>query len=227
MKLHQGLSLLIATYSGHAMAQTTYTCPATPGAPPTRLSEAVLNGPSGTVRIPIVSDPNGLCTLVRHNATAGGTQRAPVARSYAARGGWEMSAGLFAGAESGLAVDCSAVETGGGTTCDVTLPLLSGDGQEYILESFAHSLPIEATAARFLEQSTFGSTRQDIDALVSTNLDYEAWLVVQMYDLPASSMREFYRKRVNPKYEFSSFAGAVGSGPCDIYSRWRVYAVSM
>ena len=224
MKLHQGLSLLIAICCGlDAMAQTTYDCPATAGAPPTLLSEVVLGGPPVTVRIPIVTDPNGLCTLVRHNATAGGMQRAPVARSYASRGGWEVSAGLFAnGATSGLAVDCTAE-----TTCDVTLPPLSGDGQQYILESFAHSRSAEATAARFLEQATFGSTRRDIDALVSSNLDYEAWLVEQMYDLPASSMRKFYRKRTNPKYEFSSVAGAVGSGPCDIYSRWRMYAVSL
>ena len=149
-----------------------------------------------------------------------------MARSFASRGSWEVSAGLFSNsATSGLSLDCDT--DGDGTTCDVTLPPVN-NGQQYILETFTRpTLSAEALAARFLEQSTFGTTRESMNDLVDRHgLDYENWIIEQM-DMPISSMREYYRKRTNPKYEFPYALGAVGSGPCDIYSRWRTYAVSI
>ena len=96
----------------------------------------------------------------------------------------------------------------------------------YRLESFQRtSLSSQAQAARFLEQATFGSTRDDINSLVSTSLDYEGW-VTQQLNLPISSLREYYRKRANPKYEFPWFMGATGAKPCDMHSRWRKYAIA-
>ena len=147
-----------------------------------------------------------------------------MARSFASRGSWEVSAGLFSNsATSGLSLDCDA---GDGTTCDVTLPPVT-NGQQYILETFTRpTLSAEALAARFLEQSTFGTTRESMNDLVARGLDYENWIIEQM-NMPISSMREYYRKRTNPKYEFPYALGAVGSGPCDLYSRWRTYAVSI
>ena len=220
MKLHQGLALIVATafvVVKDVDGQTTYSCPSIGGGQTVLPAETL-------IRIPIVTDPNSLCTLVRHNATAGGTQRAPVARSFASRGSWEVSAGLFSNsATSGLSLDCDA---GDGTTCDVTLPPVT-NGQQYILETFTRpTLSAEALAARFLEQSTFGTTRESMNDLVARGLDYENWIIEQM-NMPISSMREYYRKRTNPKYEFPYALGAVGSGPCDLYSRWRTYAVSI
>ena len=218
MKLHQGLALIIATtfvVVKDVDGQTTYSCPSIGG-------QTVL--PAETpIRIPIVTDPNSLCTLIRHNVAAGGTQRAPVARSFASRGSWEVSAGLFSNAAtSGLSLDC---DTGDGTTCDVTLPPVN-NGQQYILETFTRpTLSAEALSARFLEQSTFGTTRESMNDLVASGLNYSNWIIEQM-NMPVSSMREYYRKRTNPKYEFPYALGAVGSGPCDLYSRWRTYAVS-
>ena len=107
-----------------------------------------------------------------------------------------------------------------------------GSGEEYILESFTRpDVPTESSysteelsASRFLEQATFGPTRESINDL-ATNLDYEGWIVDQI-NTPHVTMREYYRKRTNPKYEFPYVLGAVGSGPCDLHSRWRRYAVS-
>lgn len=224
MTLVQRLSVLFA--SGIAMANavtpTTYTCP-TVGSTSTTI---IIPTSETIIRIPIVSDTNDLCTLVRHTTTTG-LQRAPVARSYAARN-WEISAGLFSNAaKSGLAVDCTPADGATGV-CDITLPTSPTLelGEEYILESFEHVLSAEATAARFLEQSTFGSTRSDIDSLVAADNNFTAWLSTQMYDIPPSTFRDFYRRRTNPKYENSFVFGAVGSGPCEKFSRWRTYAVS-
>ena len=205
------LSIIITVGS-----QTTYWCPPNEGA------KRVI--PHSTlIRIPIITDNNTLCTLVRHNTTAGGTQRTPVARSYGARGLWEVSAGLFSdSAISNLTIDCNI----GVTYCNVILPPIT-NGQEYILESFYRStLSNDIQAARFLEQSTFGSTRTSIDELVASGLDYESWIIDQI-NLPISSFREYYRRRVNPKFDFPNVIGGVGAGPCDLYSRWRTYAVSL
>ncbi len=227
---HLALSLvgaLLATLTTHHgvsaqlhLPHDTYTCPA-PGLTVTPI-------PSNcTVTIPIITDPTQLCTLVRRGLD--GTHRAPVARSYAHissdRSEWEVTAGLYSHSNSGVGIDCSAATSLGQYTCDVTLPLLE-EGEEYVLETFTRTLSPEATAARFLEQATFGATRSTIDALVDSDLDYEMWLNEQMYEIPASSLREYYRKRTNPKYEFGYYVGSVGSGPCELYSRWRTYAVS-
>ena len=225
MKLQTGLGLLLATTVpiDTVYAQTIYPCPTTDGG-------STIIPPSTPARLEIVTDSNKLCTLIRHNITAGGTQRAPIARSYSARSTWEISAGLFSNsATSGVTLNC----TSGETYCDVTLPPL-GSGQEYILESFTRpTVPTdgsssytieELSAARFLEQATFGPTRESINDL-ATNLDYEGWIVDQI-NTTHVTMREYYRKRTNPKYEFPYVLGAVGSGPCDLHSRWRRYAVS-
>ena len=233
MKLSQGIALLQCLIIIRGQEVPTYTCP---------IDGSTTSIPAETlVRIPIVTDPNNLCTLIRHNATGGGsTQRAPVARSYAARGLWEVSAGLFSNtATSGLTINCG--DDGGETTppsstCDIFLPPITPDsGEEYILETSTRPsvssdtayTEDELKAARFLEQSTFGPTVESISELVESGLDFESWLMDQMYNLPKSSLREYYRKRVNPKFEFPYRVGAVGSGPCDSNSRWRMYAVSI
>jgi len=229
MKLHWGTPTTLLSTVFVAVnvvsGQTIYTCPIEGSAGTVLPAET-------TIRIPIITNADTLCTLVRHNITAGGSQRAPVARSFAARGSWEVSAGLFSnGATSGLTLDCAS---GDGTMCDITLPPVRS-GEEYILETSTRSsvssdtayTEDELKAARFLEQSTFGPTVDSIDQLVANGLDFESWLMDQMYNLPKSSLREYYRRRVNPKFEFPYRVGAVGAGPCDTNSRWRMYAVSI
>ena len=136
MKFYLATSLAVLLGGVNAQV-TTYPCPAA-GAPPTVIVGSTSTS-SQTVRIPIISAPDGLCTLVRRSSD--GTKRAPVARSYSGRG-WEVSAGRFGGrtptgvandASMRASVDCNA----GGTAneCDVTLPPLEDAGtQEYVLE---------------------------------------------------------------------------------------------
>ena len=99
----------------------------------------------------MISNPNGLCILLRQSASDG-KKRAPVARSYAARGEWEISPGKFAKTGSGVSVSCPGAEDV--ETCDVTLPSL-GEGEVYALESYVHELSEHEEAARFLEQVSY------------------------------------------------------------------------
>lgn len=130
-----------------ANAQTTYPCPAAGSSYPLPLTST--NGPT-TIRLPIISAPDGLCILTRRSISTK-KQRAPVVRSYGRSGGvnvWERSAGIYARTGSGVSVDCSG---GSGTTCDVSVPALD-EGMEYVLESYEYGNSVEAEAARFLEQ---------------------------------------------------------------------------
>jgi len=222
MKLHAASTLLAAIASLRKVdAQTTHSCPAA-GSTTTLPITSVTTTPT-TIRIPIISASDGLCILTRRNSQTG-TNRAPVARSYASLG-WEQSPGLFARTNSGASVDCTG---GSSNECDVTVPPLD-EGMEYVLESYMYSLSqaggMEAEAARFLEQATFGSTRDSIDSMNQGGNDYAAWVENQL-SLPMSSHRAFYRQHTNPKYEFPYLVGATGPRPCELHSRWRRYAIT-
>ena len=147
MKVHTTLtSLLIGASINYVDAQTitTYPCPSAGQQSILPISSTTTT--SITIRVPIISDPNGLCTLTRHNVVTG---NAPVARSYSNRS-WEPTAGLFAKTDSGVSIDCDA---GSIHECEVTLPPLTDDGEEYILTSYDHSSgDARVKAARFLEQ---------------------------------------------------------------------------
>lgn len=109
--------------------------------------------------------------------------------------------------------------------CDFTLPPVE-ETQQYVLETFRHFISKEAEAARFLEQATFGTTKEDLEALLATDNNFTRWVYDQMYNIPMSSHREFYRRRTNPKFEYPFEVGAVGPTPCEKYSRWRKYALT-
>lgn len=201
----------------------TYPCPAAgnsfilPISPPPTTESTTTT----TVRLPKVSNPNGLCILLRR-AAGTGNRRAHVARSYADLQ-WERVAGIFAQPEKGVVVDCQA---GGAHECDVTLPSLP-EGYEYVLESHDTTEPrSDKEAARFLEQATFGGNLQDIQALAATGNDFHSWLNDQINVKPTSSIRAFYRSHTNPKFEFPYNTGAVSKLPCEQYSRWRRYAIT-
>ena len=74
-------------------------------------------------------------------------------------------------------------------------------------------------------QATFGATRESIDAMTSTSNDFSSWVEEQL-QLPVSSHRSFFREHTNPKYEYPYKVGATGSRPCEMYSRWRRYALT-
>ena len=126
------------------VSAATYACPS-PGSPSTIISNVV---ESTTISVPNISNLNGLCILLRQ-AASDGTSRSPVARSYAGRGEWEVSPGLFAKSGSGVSITCPGATDS--ETCDITVPPL-GEGQVYALESYVHELSEHEEAARFLEQ---------------------------------------------------------------------------
>ncbi|KAL7541680.1 LOW QUALITY PROTEIN: hypothetical protein ACHAXR_011131 [Thalassiosira sp. AJA248-18] len=193
----------------------TYSCPPAGSSTPLALDGSTTT----TIRVPIVTNTNSLCLLLRHDSVTG-SNRAPVARSYANQP-WQHSPGLFARTGSGVSVDCA---TSSSNECDVTVPPLT-EGMEYILESYEHGTSEEAEAARFLEQATFGPSRETIDAMVSSSNDFASWVEDQLA-MPKSSHRAFFRERMNPKFEFPYNVGATGSRPCELHSRWRRYAIS-
>lgn len=75
-------------------------------------------------------------------------------------------------------------------------------------------------------QATFGPTLEDINALVGSGNNFDEWVQEQMYELPASSLRQFYRRRVNPKTDVGYRSGTTSSRPCELFSRWRKYALT-
>ena len=214
-------SIDAAAAAGQEEEVVTYPCPPAGNSfilpispPPTTESTTT------TVRLPKISNRNGLCILLRRSAD--GSRRAHIARSYGDKQ-WERAAGRFAKPTSGVAVDCDA---GGEHECDVTLPALQED-EVFVLESYdTPPVSSENEAARFLEQATFGGNLQDIQALAATGNDFHSWLNDQINVKPTSSIRAFYRSHTNPKFEFPYNTGAVSVLPCEQYSRWRRYAIT-
>ena len=127
-------------------AQQVYPCPAAG-------TSSILPVTSNTnttslIRLPIITNPNGLCILLRHSKVDG-TKRVHVVRSYAGNA-WELSAGSFTKRDSGVAIDCNVGDV---YECEVTLPPLAvDDTEEYVLESYEYQISPEAEASRFLEQ---------------------------------------------------------------------------
>ena len=135
--------------SNNVSAQQVYPCPAAGTSSILPISNT--NTTSSSIRLPIITNPNGLCILLRHSKVDG-TKRVHVVRSYAGNG-WELSSGSFTKRDSGVTVDCNVGDV---YECEVTLPPLAMDGtEEYVLESYEYEISPEAEASRFLEQVRF------------------------------------------------------------------------
>jgi hypothetical protein len=140
---------------------------------------------------------NNLCILTKAVAGTDGSLSniAPVARSYDGSA-WEKSAGefatqLFQGTDE--FGDYSA-----GT--QMILPVL-GSGEQYYLTSYSYSISQEDSVARLLESATFGTTATELAAWDKgdvTKSSVSAWIQEQI-DMPLTSHREFFRRRVNPR----------------------------
>ena len=49
---------------------------------------------------------------------------------------------------------------------------------------------------------------------------------IDQMNLPATSLRRYYRERVGARGEYTYVHSAVGSRPCELHSRWRTYALT-
>lgn len=89
----------------------------------------------------------------------------------------------------------------------------------------------EEQAARFLTQASFGGSKADIQAVASTvkkrqtQADFTSWVKSQMA-LPASLLRTYYRKRVNPRQTAAGQVGALYM-PCERNSRYHRFALNI
>eukprot|EP00040_Diaphanoeca_grandis_P028845 m.167802 g.167802 ORF g.167802 m.167802 type:complete len:2710 (-) comp31477_c0_seq1:197-8326(-) len=128
-------------------------------------------------------------------------------------------------------------------TCEasscVVASRLSTDGH-YRVDAVARPRNVTQAAAiaRFLLQASFGPTRAEIDAILTsegkTSLEFtndtesqgiEKWITAQL-QLPPTLHRVHYRQRVNPRMEGGQYLNFIGPliKPCDLNSRWITYA---
>lgn len=163
-----------------------------------------------------------LCVLTKAVEEEDGSlsYAAPVARSYDGRA-WEPSAGEFA---TQLLHNIEFGDYSRGT--QINLPQLE-EGEQYYLTSYSYSIGLEDSVARLLETSTFGTRAQDLSAWdkgAVTNSTAAEWIKEQI-SKPMTSHREFFRRRVNPRFPNPRSIGR-SDHPCHSLSRWRKYAFS-
>lgn len=101
--------------------------------------------------------------------------------------------------------------------CKSLLPTLSSG--DYYLTTFTRDLNAKDVKARFLEQTTFGPTLDELDSLSSE----VAWLKNQIESVPKTSHRAFFRERANYRFEIPQRMGLV-TEPCKATTHYRRYA---
>jgi len=142
------------------------------------------------------------------------TSMAPVARSYDGND-WEISPGRF----SSISMICESEE------CILQLPLL-GDDEEYAVYESSHTLPRKDEVARFLEQTTFGTTLAEINSFDSTtdlNALFATYIDDQMHNQPISLHRTYFRERAVYHLNWPHPI-ARPYHPCEADTRYRRYA---
>ena len=211
----------IATITGHPHERRrrrsnalTYVCPNAVG------DSNSTSVPSGTSIVLEKAKSGQLCTLTLVTITDGESS-VPVGRSYNGHD-WQRVAGPF----PSLAYSCNS----NSDYCNVATPIVASSNQELRLTTFTRDLPKKDEVARFLEQVTFGTTREDLDSL-NTSTDestdlmprFVDWIKGQYYHTDPTSHRAYYRKLVTAVYSIPGREG-LQSNPCGWGSRWRSYA---
>lgn len=132
----------------------------------------------------------------------------PLARSFQGNN-WE----LYGTEPSTTSVQCDS------GNCTITM---APTGENVRYELFSVVARADDTPARFLEQATFGATRNDLSTFPGK---YTQWLKNQIESIPPSYHREYYRRRLNHRFEHATPQGIV-SHPCQVGTRYRRYAFS-
>jgi hypothetical protein len=183
----------------------------------------------GTVTLELTkSDSDTLVTLV-HLASDGNSFR-PIGRSYDGQD-WQSSAGYYANKVAFVCDNANA--------CTVTLPVPrnSPNAEQdevavevmYQLTTFSKpNYSDRDVVARFLEQTTFGITRDDLDSLgsMTSTLDMAKWILKQQTDTPYLSHRALFRQYLNSQFPVPSPLGPI-TLPCQVASRYRLLAFSV
>ncbi len=181
---------------------------------------------AGYIQLDVTSSNGGdLCTLTLQDSSNGPSVPIPVSRSYDGRD-WEITAGPFSDTMS--QPDCV---TSVCTFSDFP-PLKNDDDVSYVLTSYfrdVDDIGAEAEVARFLEQATFGPSRDTIQDLANSNAGqdkYFNWVKNQVENIPMNSHREYFRKYMNPRMDYPGYVAAPGPrSACDRTSHWRKFAL--
>jgi len=163
------------------------------------------------------STANTFCGIFIQNGKKRGSTLIPYARSYNGEE-WEASPGP--NAIRSKDITCSP-----NGYCAIHLPALAdGANDSYILLAKDGFMEDRKQIAKFLEMTTFGPKKEEINAL-----DDGAWgpksraqYVRRQMDTPATSHREYFRKRANAKVDSSTMV-ARSDHPCNPNSLWRKY----
>lgn len=198
------------------LTATSYACPAVDGA---SIDFVVAEG--GNLIEFDLSTGDRLCTLVQVAPDRASFK--PIGRSYNGHN-WETSAGQFS---SSVSFACN------GAMCTANLASLANTGGAvYQLTSF--DVPESYNGqrdeiARFLEQTTFGPTKEDLNAFgTPSNLQsaFANWIKTQQTTVPITSHRALFRRHTNARMEHASGFGAV-THPCQAGTRYRRYTFSI
>ena len=209
MKLLLQLSLQLLFF--HEIHAQSFSCPSSTKNP------TVISA-TGSISLSVVPKDT-LCTLTLKQIIGGEEALIPLARSYDNHD-WETVAGPYP-----IKFSCS------GSSCQSsTLPVIEGTDSFQLTTFKLSDRPITSAdvAARFLEQASFGPTRESIAQwkdLPMAGLDHSfaSWTYDQIYTVPMTSHRQYLRKRTHSRTEKVNQLG-IPSHPCAAGSRWHTYA---
>eukprot|EP00934_Nitzschia_sp_Nitz4_P009264 Nitzschia sp. Nitz4//scaffold316_size20630//7257//13186//NITZ4_008656-RA/size20630-snap-gene-0.2-mRNA-1//1//CDS//3329547514//9254//frame0 len=178
---------------------------------------AVFHDVAGTVHLDNSDLKFGLCTLIEvsaefaTNSSLVDAQIKPIARRYHTSD-W----GAYAGDYSHLTFTCTDA------TCEVELPA-APVGRMYLLKSYYYKPKYSSRLASFLDKTTFGVTREELDNMDGSMRD---WVLTQMHDIPMSSHRQFFREWSNEWAYTTTGVGLVQvDDACAIGARYRNFAL--
>mmetsp|Transcript_19415 Transcript_19415/g.23909 ORF Transcript_19415/g.23909 Transcript_19415/m.23909 type:complete len:544 (-) Transcript_19415:1477-3108(-) len=175
----------------------------------------------GTIsfKIPLTSSGIGLCTLTKV-IDGHSTITKPLARTYDGKD-WEASPGKYSVSilhQNGI----QCVDDDGERLCSINLPALE-EGEAFFLASFKdNQLSIRDQRADFLEMTSFGATNEMLDNWEFPSFDE---FVKDQMSIDATSHREYWRERTNPRWTYSTSNGR-SDHACKPNSRWRRFTLT-
>ena len=173
---------------------------------------ASLDLPSGSTFVKI-SRSSSLCTLVEVKSMGGEQFLRPIGRSYSDKD-WERVAGEYS---TSVMFDCD------NAGCSVNLPPAPSGSVYQLTTLVTPEYSEQDIAARFLEQTTFGPTKESMEELLSISSNPRVAMAQWMREqqqVEYMSHRAIVRTRLNSKFKVPNPMGAV-TQPCRAGTRYR------
>lgn len=112
--------------------------------------------------------------------------------------------------------------------CTVDLPQIESGEHYKLSECIRANYTRDDELARFMDQATFGVTREDLisfDPVEPVDVEIARWIKMQMDEVDLTSHREWYRRNAVHHYPKDKFSLRTHR-PCEVGSKWRKYAFS-